>query len=88
MRNSSTTLRKTYDDLEAMERRVMASDLAWTIVRPYGLSDAAASGHYRVSLDGALFPKAARIGRADAAALLIKALETDTYFRRAIVVAT
>jgi putative NADH-flavin reductase len=84
----ATTLRKTYDDLEAMERRVMATDLAWTIVRPYGLNDAGPTGRYRISLDGSLLPKAARIGRADAAALLIKALETDTYYRRAVVVAT
>jgi putative NADH-flavin reductase len=84
----ATALRKTYDDLEAMERRVMATDLAWTIVRPYGLSDAPPTGRYRVSLDGSLLSKAGRIGRADAAALLVKVLETDTYFRRAVVVAT
>ena len=84
----ATTLRKTYDDLEAMEQRVMASDLAWTIVRPYGLSGTPAVGHYRLSLDGSLLPKAARISRADVAAILLKALETDTYYRRAVVVAS
>ncbi|MEI7813426.1 MAG: NAD(P)H-binding protein [Coriobacteriia bacterium] len=35
----STTLRTAYDDLEAMELRIMASDLDWTIVRPVGLTD-------------------------------------------------
>jgi putative NADH-flavin reductase len=84
----ATTLHKTYDDLEAMERRVMASDLAWTIVRPYGLSDAPAVGHYRLSLDGSLLPKAGRISREDVASILLKALETDTYYRRAVVVAS
>ena len=84
----ATLMAATYDDLEAMERRVMASDLAWTIVRPYGLTDDPASGHYRVSLDGSLLHKASRIPRGDVAALLVKALETDTYFRRAVVVAT
>jgi putative NADH-flavin reductase len=83
----ATTLRKTYDDLEAMERRIMASDLAWTIVRPYGLSDAPATGHYSMSLDGSLLSKAERISRGDVASMLLKALETDTFYRRAVVVA-
>ena len=78
----------TYDDLEAMERRVMATGLAWTIVRPYGLTDDPPTGHYRVSLDGSLLPKASRIPRGDVASLLVKALETDTYYRRAVAVAT
>ena len=78
----------TYDDLEAMERRIMATGLAWTIVRPYGLTDDPPTGHYRVSLDGSLLPKASRIPRGDVASLLVKALETDTYYRRAAVVAT
>jgi len=82
----ATTLRPVYDDLEAMERRVMASDLDWAIVRPVGLTDEPASGHYRVSLDGSLLPKATRIPRADVASVLVKALETDTYWRRAVVV--
>ena len=77
-----------YDDLEAMERRIMATGLAWTIVRPYGLTDDPPTGHYRVSLDGSLLPKASRIPRGDVASLLVKALETDTYYRRAAVVAT
>lgn len=82
----ATTLRATYDDLEAMERRVMASDLDWTIVRPSGLTDIEASGHYRLSLDGVLMPKMKRISRADVASLLVKAIETDTYWRRTVVI--
>lgn len=84
----ATALHKTYDDLEAMERRIMASDLAWSIVRPYGLSDAQPTGHYRVSLDGSLLQKAGRTPRGDIASVLLKALETDTFYRRAIVVAS
>ncbi len=83
----ATTLRPVYDDLEAMEMRIMASDLEWTIIRPVGLSDEPASGQYRVSLDGALLPKTSRVSRADVAALLLKALETDTYRRKAVVIA-
>lgn len=83
----ATTLRGTYDDLEAMERRIMATDLAWTIVRPVSLSEDEPTGHYRVSLDGSLLPKARRVPRGDVAALVVKALETDTYWRRAVVIA-
>lgn len=83
----ATTLRRTYDDLEAMERRIVASDLAWTIVRPSALSDAPPTGRYKVTLDGSLVPHAERISRADVAAVLIKSLETDVYVRRTIVVA-
>lgn len=82
----ATTLRHVYDDLEAMERRIMASDLDWTIVRPVGLSDAPASGDYRVSMDGAMLSKTSRIARADVAGFVVKALETDAYWRRAVVI--
>jgi putative NADH-flavin reductase len=83
----ATAMRSIYDDLEAMERRIMASDLDWAIVRPVGLTDEPASGDYRLSLDGSLLSKATRISRADVAALVVKALETDTYYRRAVVIA-
>jgi len=83
----ATTMRPIYDDLEEMELRIMASDLDWTIVRPVGLTDDPPSGTYRISLDGLLLPKTSRISRADVAAVVIKALETDTYHRRAVVIA-
>lgn len=83
----ATAMRPVYDDLEAMERRIMASALDWTIVRPAALSDEPASGQYRVSLDGSLLPKAARIARADVASVVVKAIETDTYLHRAVVIA-
>lgn len=82
----ATTLRSAYDDLEAMEMRIMSSDLDWTIVRPVGLTDDPATGDYRVSLDGSLLDKSARIPRGDVASVVVKALETDTYWRRAVVI--
>jgi putative NADH-flavin reductase len=83
----ATALRRTYDDLEAMEQRIMASDLDWTIVRPVGLNDTVPTGDYRVSLDGSLLAKSSSISRADVASLVVKALETDTYWRRCVVIA-
>jgi len=83
----ATALRAVYDDLEAMEMRIMASALAWSIVRPVGLTDDPATGDYRLGLDGQLLPKASGVSREDVAALVVKALETDTYLRRAVVIA-
>lgn len=83
----ATSMRAVYDDLEAMEMRIEASALDWTIVRPVGLTDDPATGHYRLSLDGQLLPKASRVSRDDVAALVVKALEIDTYDRRILVIA-
>jgi uncharacterized protein YbjT (DUF2867 family) len=65
----------------------MASDLDWTIVRPVGLTDDPPSGTYRVSLDGQVPVKSSRISRADVASLVVKALETDAYWRRSVIIA-
>jgi len=83
----STVLRATYDDLERMEQRVAASGVSWTIVRPVGLSDAPSTGHYRVSLDGSILPKSARIPRTDVASVLLKAVETGTFDRHTLLIA-
>jgi putative NADH-flavin reductase len=83
----ATALGSTYDDLEDMEMRIMASDLDWTIVRPVGLTDDPPSGKYRVTFDGSLLTKASRISRADVASLVVKSLETDSYYRRTLVIA-
>lgn len=82
-----TTLAAKYDDLEAMETRIAASSLDWTIVRPVGLSDEEASGHYRVTLDGRIPRKSKRISREDVAAVLLKSVETSMFSRRRIVIA-
>lgn len=80
----NTMLRAAYDDLEAMERRIMASDLDWTIVRPSGLTDGPLTGDYRVSLEGEVLKGGGRISRADVAALALKALSGTTYTCRAV----
>jgi hypothetical protein len=74
-----------YDDMRRMEAMVSDSDLAWTIVRPSGLFEAAAVSEYAVAIDyiGSRFT--ARIDLADC--LLRQALG-DTYVRSAIAVAT
>jgi putative NADH-flavin reductase len=82
-----TAGRGTYDDLEAMERRVMASDLDWTIIRPSGLTDGPLTGSYRVSLEGVVLKGAKKVSRADVAALALKAVGVTAYSRRAVSIA-
>jgi putative NADH-flavin reductase len=83
----ATVLKPVYDDMERMEQRVAATGLDWTIVRPVGLSDGPLTGHYRVSLDGSMLPKANRISRADVAAACLMALTSPAYSRATLVVA-
>lgn len=83
----ATALKSVYDDMERMEQRIAASGVQWTIVRPVGLTDGPQTGHYRLSRDGSLLPKASRIARADVAALLLKAVETGTFARETVVIA-
>lgn len=80
-------LAPVYDDFERMETRIMASSAEWTIVRPAGLTDGPATGHYRVSLDGRALSKGRQVSRADVAALVLKSLSVDTYLRRAVTIA-
>jgi uncharacterized protein YbjT (DUF2867 family) len=74
-----------YDDMRRMEAIVAASDLAWTLVRPSGLFEAAAVSDYSVAVDHIDYRFTARIDLADC--LLRQALG-DTYARTAIAVAT
>lgn len=83
----ATVLKPVYDDMERMEQRIAASGLDWTIVRPGGLGDGPATGHYRVSRDGSVLPKMGRIARADVAAVVLKALETGAFSRQTLLVA-
>jgi putative NADH-flavin reductase len=74
-----------YDDMRRMEAMVSESDLAWTIVRPSGLFEAAAVSEYEIAIDHIGYRFTARIDLADC--LLRQALD-DTYVRCAIAVAT
>lgn len=81
-----TVLKPVYDDLERMEQRIAASGVSWTIIRPVGLSDAPATGHYRLSHDGTMLPKSSRVSREDVAALMLKALETGVFSRSTLLI--
>ncbi|GAA4708864.1 NAD(P)H-binding protein [Promicromonospora umidemergens] len=67
-------------DKETMEPVVTGSGLEWTIVRPPSLTDAAATGAYRV---GTALPIRlwSSIGRADLAAFLVHEAESARFVR-------
>lgn len=83
----AATMGSLYDDLEEMERRIMASSLDWIIVRPAGLTDGPMTGEYRVGVDGRPLSGGGRISRGDVAAFMLKAAETDHWVRRAVTLA-
>ena len=74
-----------YDDMRRMEAMVVATDLAWTIVRPSGLFEAPAVSAYSVAIDHIGYRYTARVDLADC--LLRQAL-SDAYARSTIAVAT
>lgn len=67
-------VRERMRDKETMEPLVTASGLEWTIVRPPALTNAAATGRYRVATD---LPVRlwTSVGRADLADLLVREVE-------------
>jgi len=73
-----------YDDMEAMEAVVSASDLDWTIVRPPGLTEEPGTG-YAIAPERIQDPF---MSREDLATALLDQLEDDRYVRRVVAVAT
>jgi putative NADH-flavin reductase len=69
-------LRNVLADMRIWEKRIMRSNLAWTIVRPTGLLDAPWTGNYRTS-DRYMPQGAASIARADVADFLYRAASDD-----------
>ena len=74
------TLKRIMQAKAEQERRIMASDTDWTIVRPGGLIDGPRTGAYRAGLDKAI--KATRVSRADVADFVLKQLADDGYIRQ------
>jgi putative NADH-flavin reductase len=75
----ATALRKAFQDKEAQEELVRASDLDWTIIRPGGLTDGPATGSYRAGLDRTI---GGQVARADVAAFALAQLTSDEYVRK------
>lgn len=71
-----------YADVAAMERIVSSSDLDWTIVRLNRLTDGPATGDLQVSRGVLARPRS--LSRADAAALLVRAVRDPALIRTAV----
>jgi biliverdin reductase / flavin reductase len=79
-------LKNKYEDMQHMEGEVERSDLTWTILRPFRLTNAARTGIYRIATNGKL-DNAGSISRADVADLLLRSLEGDLHIRQTVAVA-
>lgn len=69
-------LREGYRDMRIMEERVLAGDLAWTVVRPPKLTNKSYTGRIRSSVKGNV-RGSFTIARADVAAYVLRAVQDD-----------
>lgn len=77
-----TFLKNVMADKEIQENLVKESQLAWTIVRPGGLTDKPAAGQYNVSTGREL--PARMVSRADVAAFILQLLAQNQYLQQAV----
>ena len=81
-----TLLKYPFEDQEAQEQRLEASDVDYTIVRPPRLTNGPHTGRYRVEEDG--LPKAQKsIARADVADFMLRQISDPRSLRRGIYIA-
>ena len=71
-------LENKYEDMRHMEQIVNESDLKWTIVRPFRLTNGERTGKYRVAANAEL-ENGSSLTRADVADFMLKQLETEEY---------
>lgn len=71
--------RYVYEDMMRMEKKVQASELDWTIVRPPRLTSGRHTGNYRVQK--VVVPKGAKISRADLADYIVKNLDDSRTYQ-------
>ncbi len=75
-----TLLRKAMQDKEVQEELVRNSGLAWTIVRPGGLTDGPHTGTYQFGIDPKL---TGRVARADVADFILRELSRNAFVGQA-----
>ncbi|QHE51599.1 NAD(P)-dependent oxidoreductase [Pontibacillus sp. HMF3514] len=64
-------LKNIYSDMAEMERVIRSSDVDWTIIQPYTLTNGPVSKSYRTQVNG-LIQKGKNISRADVAHLMLQ----------------
>jgi putative NADH-flavin reductase len=80
-------LKNTGKDAAAMESILMREPLQWTVVRPPRLTNAKASGKYRV-MDGHMPKRGFTISRADVADFLLNEVEGPAHLHQIVGVCT
>lgn len=79
----STVMHGVLADMNALEARLRASNLAWTVVRPVNLTDRPRGGTLVVDRPGAISVKDI-VTRADVVAFILASLGDPTTFKRAL----
>ena len=72
-----------YTDMLVMEKKLRASDLNWTIIRPPWLRDTRATGKYRVMINDHL-RNPSKISRADLAGYIVNHLADEKTFKAVV----
>jgi putative NADH-flavin reductase len=80
-------LKNTGKEAAAMGSILMQEPLEWTVVRPPRLTNARATGEYRV-MDGHMPKRGFTIPRADVADFLLNEVETPVHIRQIVGVCT
>jgi putative NADH-flavin reductase len=80
------TFGAVYADMRRMEALVAAGDRDWTVFRPPRLTNAAATGRYRLAVDAPL-PRAWTVSRADLAAAMVAAVHDPALVGHAVSIA-
>ncbi len=75
-----------YDDMRRMEKLLIESDVDWTAFRPPRLTNAAATGRYRIAVETPL-PLAFSVSRANLGAAILRAIDDRALFRHAVSIA-
>ena len=76
-------LKTIYEDKDREEELLKKSDIAWTIVRPAGMTNGKRTGNYRV-IDDLTGVTAKRISRHDVADFMLKQAVEPTYVGKAV----
>lgn len=77
----ATVLKKAFASQRAMQLRIQASDVDWTVVQPPRLLNAPGRGQYRV--DGEALPAGGTtIARADVASFMLEQLSSTEWVRK------
>ena len=81
-----TLLKRPFEDQRAQERRLQASDIDYTVVRPPRLTNGPYTGRYRIDVD--TLPRAAKsTARADVADFMLKQIKDERFLRRGVYIA-